>query len=294
MKNQLLSNIFYGNEGASLESGSANIRAVHEAEIDRECSGDWQSILDITRSFFASRKAEIWGGPITAGDALFILSYMARLRPKSMIEIGVASGFSSAFILFAAEKLGLLGDGIFLTSYDILETLPNNQPVGNYCREYYAPLCAHWELLVGRTSMDLLAATPPGSRLDGPVLAFVDGGHCHPWPSVDILALHQLMPPGGWILMQDYQMMERWFADTIEFGVPMRGPVRGVNLAVANWPGEKFIGSGMSYNMAALKTDSALMNRFLESMDRHIFEIDFSYATSLCALDPTAPLEGEA
>ncbi len=57
--------------------------------------------------------------------------------------------------------------------------------------------------------------------------------------------------------MQDYQIVERWFADTIRFDVPMETPQRGVNLAVSLWPGSKFIGQGLCYNMAAICLDAS-------------------------------------
>lgn len=283
MKNRLLDNILYGNELAELDDGCPPLRRAHQADVPDGDAGDWAEVVALTRRFFRNRRPGVFGGPITAGDAIFIAAFMARVRPVRMIEVGVASGFSSAFILHAARELGLLGEDVFLYSYDIAAKLPDGNVVGQYVERHYAEIAAHWSLNTGITTVDLL--TGKAARPDigaGPALAFIDGEHGHPWPMVDAYCLSHMLPGDAWLLMQDYQVMERWFADTIEFGVPVFAPQRGVNLAVAHWPGEKLIGTRMAYNMAAVRLrDAAAMRAYLDRAADYDDEVCFPHAEAV-------------
>jgi hypothetical protein len=278
MQNRLLDNIFYGNELAHLHACCPTLKRNHVREIPDGERGDWKSLVEITRTFFRERGKGAFGGPITAGDALFIASYIARKRPAQIFEIGVASGFSSAFILYVAERLGLLADSIFLFSVDVADKTSKAGVIGQYVQRHHSHLTGYWSLSTQTTAIDVLNGRGKMPKaVNAPSLAFVDAEHGHPWPMLDAYVMSLLLPTGSWILMQDYQVTERWFADSIEFGIPVLAPQRGVNIAVALWPGEKVIGTKMAYNMAALRVPcKEEMAGFLSHFDEYQYEVDFS------------------
>lgn len=263
IRNKLLSNIFFGSELEKLEKGALTTTEILK-ETDPAFKAlpekEWVRVNDIVKGFFSGNLKGRFGGPITAGDAFFIAAYMSAFRPKSMIEVGVCSGVSSAFILYAAHKLGLAKDGkIFLQSIDLLRLHGEAQhEVGRVVGMNYPSLAQYWELTVEVTAPTVaLQHESLRKKIEAgtPTLAFIDANHMHPWPVVDVMSIAKMLPKDSWILMQDTQVMERWLANSVELGVPTPKPCRGVNLALSLWPGSKAMGWDMCYNMGALKLD---------------------------------------
>ncbi len=261
---------YYGDELEKIADGTARtLRALHRLlpEAQKLTQSDWSGLGPVLASHFTPRPG-IFGGQITAWDGLFIGAFMMAMRPTAMIEIGVASGYSSALILSFAKALGLLRDGsIYLHSFDIVETHANGDVTGSLARTQFADLMPYWSLTIGETSATLdpaaLAARLPAGR----TLAFVDGGHEHPWPMIDLTFLRRI-PQCDWALMQDVQMMERWVGDALIHGWPVPTPVRGAQIAFSHWPHRKITGLDMCYNMAAvdLRIDAAGERVFLEAL----------------------------
>lgn len=252
MGRELLTNIFYGDEVANRE---ALMRWPRNAFATLS-EGQFNRIESNVVAFFSGLKRGIFGGPITAGDAAVLAAVMERARPVEMIEFGVASGLSSCFILSYAKSAGLLSDNVFLTSFDLCRQHQSGQCVGSYVISNHPELMKYWALNTEVTSATLLKGEhQPSYRGDGPIMAFIDAGHNHPWPVLDLAYLYRVLPRGSWVVLQDTQMMERWIADCIIHNVCSPAPVRGVNLAVAHWPGTKILGYAMAYNSAALQLD---------------------------------------
>ncbi|WP_146163407.1 class I SAM-dependent methyltransferase [Sphingomonas fennica] len=262
IKNRLLKDIFFGTEIEKLDAGTSQVISILNnlqdfADIDRK---DWENILDIVKSFFKSPIKGRFGGPITPGDAFFMAAFLAAKRPKSVIEVGVCAGVSSAFTLYAGRKLGLLKEGRkFLHSIDLLRFHgPAKNEVGQVVRLNHPDLLPYWNLIVETTMPDAVLHRPDilnAIRADQPSLGFIDANHMHPWPLIDTLAMTRMLPKNSWVLHQDTQVMERWLANSVELGVPCPTPCRGGNLVSTLWPGQKVIGWGMCYNMAAIKLD---------------------------------------
>ena len=259
--NLLLQNIFYGHELPRLEEGSSHLRQWIEQtwpKVDDVSPPniDWPALYSHIRKFFKRPRPGLFDGPITAGDGLVIAAFMAAIRPASMIEIGTASGFSSAFTLETARAFGLTDEGKrFLYSIDIAASRDTGDRTGQLLAQHYPELLSLWKLHAPATSLDILRKSL-SLPIKGPAIAFIDGGHTHPWPVADIIAMTRMLPRGSWVLLQDVQIMERWIADCILYGAPSPAPVRGAQLAVSLWPGTKWIGQNMCYNMAALKLDA--------------------------------------
>ncbi|MEM9795178.1 MAG: class I SAM-dependent methyltransferase [Pseudomonadota bacterium] len=265
IKNKLLKDIYFGSELEKLRQGSASTQDIMKKSdpIFQELTArDWGRIENIVSGFFSKPLRGKFGGPITAGDAFFMAAFMSAMQPKGMLEVGVCSGVSSAFILYAADKLGLLKPGkTFLQSVDLLKYHgEEGHEVGRVVGMNYPSLAENWKLHTGTTTPELVFDSNDfKDAIDdlGATLAFIDANHMHPWPALDVLSISKLLPAQSWIMMQDVQLMERWLANCVELGVPSPKPCRGVNVSTLLWPGTKISGWDMCYNMSALKLDVA-------------------------------------
>ncbi len=255
MDRTLLGSAYYGDEINDLPKGTHRTRmTLHYAlpAFRNLQAAQWDAVERVVHSHFGTRREGVFGGQITAGDGWFIGAFMAAMKPQSMIEIGVASGYSSALILSFAREFGLLTEGeTFLHSFDIEDIHLGGHQTGALMRRDFAELLPFWSLSTKQTTLTIDGAAL-SAKLRRPALAFLDGGHNHPWPVVDIAFLRRHIPQCDWALMQDVQMMERWVSDAIVYDAPVPSPVRGVQLAVSHWPGAKIIGTDICYNMAAV------------------------------------------
>lgn len=276
MPRELLTNIYYGDE---IQNREALMRWPRRA-FPHLREEQFARIEEVVYQTFTSVKDGIFDGPITAGDAAAIAVAMEHVRPVQMIEIGVASGWSSHFILSYAQAANLLSKGIFLYSFDILRESHEGDQVGRYVHMHRPDLAPSWSLNTEVTSASLLSGKKKVEyRTDGPILAFIDAGHEHPWPFLDLLYAYKALPKGSWVVVQDVQMMERWIADCILYGVPSPPAIRGVNYAVSHWPGTKIIGSDMAYNSAVLSLDASAdqMRRFVADARLYHAETTFEF-----------------
>ena len=136
-----------------------------------------------------------WGG-VSAADLIVIRDLVAHRRPKTVVEIGVASGLSAGF---AGQFLGAIGGGR-LVGVDLATKFYADQsrPVG-FLAPPMMPANVAWTLVSPGTAFDLprvLGGTPVD-------LAFIDGDHEHPWPTLDTIAVLPLMRPGGVLVFDD-------------------------------------------------------------------------------------------
>jgi predicted O-methyltransferase YrrM len=163
-------------------------------------------------------------GHVSLTDADFLAANVERARPSLVVEVGVASGFSSAVLLSAMHALS--GDGWRLYSCDTVDACYFNRdyPVGEAARELL-PDVSNWTL---RTGIDAYQASRqlPFQAVD---FTFIDACHLHPWPVLDLLALLPALRPGSWVCLHDIRLPE--IRD--DGG---SGPQHLFRL----WPGEKF------------------------------------------------------
>ena len=136
-----------------------------------------------------------WGG-ISAADLITIRDLVADRRPETVVEVGVASGLSAGFV---GQFLGAIGGGQ-LIGVDLATRFYADQsrPVG-FLAPPMMPANVAWTLVSPGTAFDL----PPvvqGRTVD---LAFIDGDHEHPWPTLDLIAVLPLMKPGGVVVFDD-------------------------------------------------------------------------------------------
>lgn len=252
MSYDLIGDAFFGSELGKLKHGTVSTVSALKA---RGFKFDESKVLETVIEFFSVVPKKRFGGPITAGDAFFSTCILLSECAERMLEIGVASGVSSAYFLTAAEKFGILKDGKWLTGVDISLDKGDGNTTGQVVDERAADKKGFFDLLIGKTTYDLLKSGELEEILKGKALVHIDANHRHPWPAIDVICIYLASAQRRWALMQDTQMMERWIFGTVLNGTPIPRPVRGSNLAFSHWPGRKIAGQDMCYNMGAVSLD---------------------------------------
>ena len=150
------------------------------------------------RSFYHRTWFEGLTGQIGMNESVLIVEAIFRRKPKVFVEIGTASGFSTAMF---AKAMGFAG-GERVLSFDLSTTwyVDQSKPVGFLARNLGAdavPIS-----FVHGTSAEVPARVEYGT-VGG---AFIDGSHYHPWPTIDTLILMPLMEIGGFIGHHDLNL----------------------------------------------------------------------------------------
>lgn len=149
---------------------------------------------------FRARRPSWVGGEISAADCVFLAGLVASTGARNVVEIGVASGWSSAVILHALESAGMANyavNGIDLSPTFYLDA---SRPTGAAVAEMLPELEGHYVLHTGRLAYEV---TPEL----GPIgLGFIDANHLHPWATLDLIALLPFLSAGAWVAMHDINL----------------------------------------------------------------------------------------
>lgn len=194
----------------------------------------------------AGRLGELYAPPswatgyIGKGDAEFLLELVSGLKPTTVVELGVASGVSSAALLFAMDSLPP-DPARHLVSCDVRATcyFDAKRPTGAAVAEMYPSARTRWTLKTDCDARALAQSLEPGC-VD---LAFIDANHAHPWPVLDLLQLVHVVRPGGWVVLHDIEL-------------PRLAPEHqdhGPMWLFEAWPFNKVHGVGASRNIGALQ-----------------------------------------
>jgi len=138
-------------------------------------------------------------GAIDGRDATFLYNLIRIIRPNTLVEIGTASGFSSALMAMMLEDQGL--NEARLASYDLASRffLDRSKPLGFMKDELAGPAASLVSVHPGHTS---LSAT--GLYKNGAIdVSFIDANHRHPWPLIDALMLLPRMAKHGVMVFHD-------------------------------------------------------------------------------------------
>ncbi|MFT3829173.1 MAG: class I SAM-dependent methyltransferase [Opitutaceae bacterium] len=182
-------------------------------------------------------------GKISHEDACFLAELLESGLSRPMIEIGVASGWSSAVLLHLLQRCPPAdGDQVWLHSYDVGEWcyFDRSRRVGAAVREVAPLLESHWRLHVGNAIDAGLR-----HREQKADVAFIDADHRHPWATVDLLALLPALAPNAWVALHDVNLPE--IAAEPEWRV--YGPKHLFDL----WPWEKRLAEGRQRNIGAVR-----------------------------------------
>jgi predicted O-methyltransferase YrrM len=185
--------------------------------------------------------APAWAaGALPRDDAEFLFETILAHQPATVVEIGVASGVSSAVILSALDALP---DSVSrtLTSCDIVPRcyFDAQYATGDAVRTMYPASRARWMLDTNLDTRRLSQTMAPAS-ID---LLFIDANHYHPWPLLDLLHLSVAARPWSWVVLHDINLphvspaLQAW----------------GAKWLFEAWPLAKITGGGPDGNIGAVQ-----------------------------------------
>jgi len=147
---------------------------------------------------------------INAAECRAIGQELQKSKAATAVEIGVASGFSSAIIY--AQLVENAGEQAKLFSFDRATAcyFDEARNTGDAAFEIHGR-DAHIHLTTGVSSGDVTAAMAPALA----DFLFIDANHRSPWATLDLLSLARFVRPGGVVALHDLEMpfTERYRAD---------------------------------------------------------------------------------
>lgn len=168
-------------------------------------------------------------------DAVVVHEVVRAVAPRTMVEIGTASGVSICAAALGLEAAGALGDAEIHT-YDCCKWcyFDESRLIGSAVGEM---LPEHAETI----NVHRLCSTLDASREHAPGtidVAVIDGDHRHPFPMIDLALLSRALAPGAWVILHDIYLPHMSFPDPAG-GADKRYPHSGAEKLFAAWPWEK-------------------------------------------------------
>lgn len=187
---------------------------------------DWTTTIGCSPEAFCDelcrRKPQWVTGSLSGSDTLFLFSTALDAGADRVVEIGTASGFSTAVLCHAldfASKAGAVGPDFEVLSYDISPQYyaDPTKPVGEAARELLPPeLLGHIAWRHPATAADLKRH----HGRDEVTFMFLDAAHTHPWPSLDLLASLDCLAPDARVVLHDINLPvlhEQWQAWGVKY-----------------------------------------------------------------------------
>ena len=165
---------------------------------------DWEQLCDE----LYERRPEWIRGYISLEDARFLFAKAVTCGEPDVVEIGTASGLSTAVIataLGAASAAGFLSRDWSLRSYDIDTQFyaDRSRRSGDAARELLSEeLQSQVAFVSPATALDVRRERPADSL----GLLFLDANHRHPWPVLDVITTLDCLRPGAAVLLHDINL----------------------------------------------------------------------------------------
>ena len=147
-------------------------------------------------------------GSLPLPDTNYLFATVFEAGIGSVVEVGTASGFSTAVICHAlrcAHEAGSIDDDYSVVSFDIDDHLyfARHRLAGDATREMLPPeLLRRVTFRAPATALDF----PEHFVEDEIELMFLDADHSHPWPALDLLATLNYLKPGGVVILHDINL----------------------------------------------------------------------------------------
>lgn len=137
-------------------------------------------------------------GSIAVGEILFLQDLISDFRPRSFLEIGMASGLSTGLIAHCMDHNG----GGTLLSFDYDDTFFGDptKPNGFLFPEVYTGSRVDAHLLKFKIAPDVVEMD---RKFD---MAFIDANHQHPWPGLDMMCVWPYMTGPRIMVHHDLQL----------------------------------------------------------------------------------------
>ena len=150
-------------------------------------------------------------GFISHFDARYLFGRALESRTDVIVEIGAASGVSTAFLghaLDVASRADAIGHHFEVRSYDLSPQFyaDESKQIGDATREMLpAELMRHITFRAPATSLTVADEFAP----DSISFMFVDANHKHPWPALDLLATLDSLRPEAEVVLHDINLPVR-------------------------------------------------------------------------------------
>jgi len=158
-------------------------------------------LIDSTAQEFFNAHWSTEMGAIDGHDLRFVESLLMEAKPKTVVEIGCATGLSTCMMSMMLEQQG---QGAKIHSFDLSPRFYGDpaKKTGYLLDAVPAMRGVEIELTTGRACL----AVPDFYKPQSIDFCFIDAAHANPWPAIDTLAVLPLMKPGGYIVHHDLQM----------------------------------------------------------------------------------------
>ena len=178
-------------------------------------------------------------GFISQHDAAFLYEMLTAEQPTRVMEIGIASGVSTAFI---TKVLLSQVPHATLHSFDVSREFyaDPTRHVGAYVTEAFRSQPKALSIYPGISSAQIRNVVNRAAKFD---LAFIDANHKHPWPCIDLLSILDLIEPSRLVLLHDVNL------PTLNPSYQVFGP----NYLFYGWPAEKILPSQDLPNIGAIR-----------------------------------------
>lgn len=190
-------------------------------------------------------------GRINLVEAAALDLFVRTLAPELVVEVGVASGVSSAALLSALSTIEV-GASPRLRSYDIMTRcyFDESRAVGEAVGEM-VPHFAQDQLLK-RGGAKTAAEDLPSRSVR---FAFIDANHGHPAPVADLIDLGPCLAPGAWVMLHDIRLSKAM----LERDPGSERQVYGAEVLFEGWEGVKVTGDRFASNIGAIRVDDPAM-----------------------------------
>jgi predicted O-methyltransferase YrrM len=165
------------------------------------------SLQVLCRMLIKERPQWITGSQ-SYSDTCFLFETALVAGASTTIEIGTASGFSTAVLCHAlnfASQAGLISPDFQIVPYDVSPYFyaDRSKRVGEAAREQLPPeLMEHITFRHPAFTRDVKQ-----HHGDGEIkLLFIDASHKHPWPALNFLATLGCLSPGALVLLHDINL----------------------------------------------------------------------------------------
>ena len=214
-------------------------------------------------------------GTIVASDYFFLTAFVSILAPQRVVEIGTLTGFSAAIIAAALRRQP--GEERWVDTIDIRAKcfIDETRPTGFDIAESFPELASMIRLHIPHDSTVVRKLADP----DELEVAFIDAGHHHPFPLLDLLHLAPYVRDGGWIVLHDIQLgtigrEAKGTDETLRWGTP-----DGAEWLFESWPFRKI--SGGNIGAVQLPNDKSALIPFALRLMSRPYEIKGSSAETV-------------